>query len=460
MAVQLRPYQVNALQKTAQSFTQGYKHPCVVIGCGGGKTCLASFICDTAQRKGQNVLFLVHRKELLDQTLSTFDFCGIERKTIQVGMVKTVANHPERYPKFHTIIVDEAHLSITPTYQKIVEAYPDAYIIGLTGSPVRLDGRPLNKIYDTLILGPQTRELISKGYLAPYRYYAPSVADLSALKRKGSDFNTEQATDILSTKEVYGDVLKHYAALAGGKKTICYCSSIRHSKEMAQRFCEAGYAAVHFDGDTPKTERTKIISGFRAGKIQILCNVDLIGEGLDVPDCECCILLRPTMSVSLFIQQSNRALRYMPEKTAVILDHVGNVLRHGLPDEHRHWTLDGGMQKRQTYTDTGHLAIRTCLNCYSAYDGKLHTCPYCGEYAQLTSQEIKNIKEIQLQEFKARKEQEAAEAVADVTSPDDCKSMAELQAYAKRKGYKPQWAYFVAKSRGWNLEKSNQRKRL
>lgn len=372
-------------------------------------------------------------------------------------MVKTVANHPERYPKFHTIIVDEAHLSITPTYQKIVDAYPDAYIVGLTGSPVRLDNKPLNKVYDRLIIGPQTSELIDGGYLATYRYYAPAVADLSALKRKGSDYDQEQAADILSTKEVYGDVLKHYTALAGGKKTICYCASIRHSKEMAQKFCEAGYAAVHFDGDTPKAERTQLISDFRNGKIQILCNVNLIGEGLDVPDCECCVLLRPTCSTALYIQQSNRALRYMPGKTAIILDHVGNVLRHGLPDEPRRWTLEGGMQKRQSYTDTGRLSIRTCLRCYSAYDGRLRECPYCHEPAQLTSQEIKNIKEIQLQEFKARKEQEAAEAVQDVASPDDCKTMAELLAYAKKKGYKPQWSYFIARSRGWNLTKGERR---
>ena len=429
----------------------------MVIGCGGGKTCLAAFICDTAQRKGQNVLFLVHRKELLDQTLSTFDFCGIERKTIQVGMVKTVANHPERYPRFQTIIIDEAHLSITPTYQKIVEAYPDAYIIGLTGSPVRLDGKPLDKIYDTLILGPQTSELIEGGYLAPYRYYAPTVADLSALKRKGSDFDTEQATDILSTSEVYGDVIHHYKTLAESKKTICYCSSIRHSKEMAQQFRAVGYAAIHFDGDTPKAERAQIVQDFRDGRIQILCNVNLIGEGLDVPDCECCILLRPTMSTALYIQQSNRALRYLPGKTAIILDHVGNVLRHGLPDEARHWTLEGGMQKRLEYAETGRLSIRTCLRCYSAYYGRLRECPYCHEPAQLTAQEIKNIKEIQLQEFKARKEVEAAEAVQGAASPDDCKTMAELQAYAKMKGYRPQWCYFIAKSRGWKLTKGARR---
>ena len=412
-----------------------------------------AWMAETIQAKGRTVWFLVHRKELLDQTVATFDRFGIERRTIHIGMVGTVANHPQRWPAPHTIIFDECHFSAAKTWGKIIEAFPKAFIIGLTATPCRLDGKPLGSIYDGLIDGPQAAELIQTGYLAPYRYYAPAVADLSALNRKGSDFDTEQASDILTERAVFGDVIQHYNTLASGRKAICYCSSIRHSKTMAAEFQAAGIQAAHFDGDTPPKERAKIIEDFRAGRIQILCNVDLISVGFDCPDCECCILLRPTMSTALYIQQACRALRPAPGKTAIILDHVGNVLRHGLPDEPRRWTLEGGMQKRREYTDAGRLSIRTCLRCYSAYDGRLRACPYCHEPAQLTTQEIKNIKEIQLQEFKARQEAEAAEAIQDAASPDDCKTMAQLLAYAKKKNYKPQWAYFIAKSRGWNLGK-------
>lgn len=453
MPVQLRDYQIETLKETAIAFSVGYKRPCISVACGGGKTCLAAFAAENCQKKGRTVWFLVHRKELLDQTTATFERFCIERRSIYIGMVGTVANHPERWPEPHTIIFDECHFSAAKTWGKIIGAFPNAYIIGLTATPCRLDGKPLNSIYDTLIDGPQAAELIQSGYLAPYRYYAPAVADLTSLRRKGSDFDTEQASDILTERAVFGDVIQHYNALATGKKAICYCASIRHSKAMAAEFQAAGIAATHFDGDTPKAQRTQIIEDFRAGRIQILCNVDLISVGFDCPDCECCILLRPTMSTALYIQQACRALRPAPGKTAVILDHVGNVLRHGLPDESRHWTLEGGMQKRKAYTESGRLSIRTCLRCYSAYNGQLKTCPYCGEPAQLTQQEIKNIKEIQLREFKTRQEAKAAEAVQDAASPDDCKTMAELQAYAKRKGYKSQWCYFIAKSRGWNLAK-------
>lgn len=451
--MQLRPYQTETLRKVAQAFTQGFHRPCVASACGSGKTVMFAWMAQTIQSKGRTVWFLVHRKELLDQTVETFDRFGIECRTIHIGMVATVANHFDRYPEPHTIIFDECHFSAAKTWQKIIDAFPKAYIIGLTATPCRLDGKPLNSIYDTLIDGPQAAELIADGYLAPYRYFAPAVADLSALKRKGSDFDGEQASDILTQRAVFGDVIGHYNALAPGKKAICYCASIRHSKAMAAEFQAAGIGAAHFDGDTPPKERTQIIEDFRAGRIQILCNVDLISVGFDCPDCECCILLRPTMSTALCIQQACRALRPAPGKTAIILDHVGNVFRHGLPDEPRHWSLEGGMQKRREYTAEGRLSIRTCLRCYSAYPGEVKECPYCHEPAQLTTQELKNIKEIKLQEVKARREQEAAVAAAGAQSPDDCKTMAELVAFAKKKGYKPQWAYFVAKSRGWHLAK-------
>ena len=451
--INLRPYQTDTLRKMAQAFTQGYRRPCVASACGSGKTVMFAWMAQTIQEKGRVVWFLVHRRELLDQTTETFNRFGIERRSIYIGMVGTFGNHLNEYPSPHTIIFDECHFSTAKTWQKIIEAFPKAYIIGLTATPCRLDGKPLASIYDILIEGPQAAELIQSGYLSPYSYYAPNVADLSALRRKGSDFDAEQASDILMERVVFGDVIHHYKTLASGKKAICYCSSIRHSQAMALEFKAAGINAVHFDGDTPKKARKQIIEDFRSGHIQILCNVDLISVGFDCPDCECCILLRPTMSTALYIQQACRALRPAPGKKAIILDHVGNVLRHGLPDEIRNWTLDSGMQKRKTYTDTGRLAIRTCLKCYSAYDGRLHACPYCGEPAKITAQEIKNIKAIQLQEFKAKKEKEAEKSVQNVDNPDDCKTMAELLAYAKKKNYKPQWAYFIAKSRGWNLAK-------
>lgn len=246
-----------------------------------------------------------------------------------------------------------------------------------------------------------------------------------------------QAAEMLMDKAIYGDVLKHYRKLADGVKAVCYCSTIDHSKEMAHRFREAGIPAAHIDGDTPKELRAAIIQYFRNGKIRILCNVDLISEGFDVPDCGCCILLRPTKSLTLFIQQSMRSMRYVPGKRAVIIDHVGNVHRFGLPDQDRTWSLDPKPQKTQENT----VHVRQCPECYFTHNSA-PKCPNCGHVYQKTKEEI-------LEEKKEQELVRIERKVAMIDSAEECSSAKELFAFAKKKGYKPGWAYHQAKARGF-----------
>src|SRR5699024_9074017 len=130
------------------------------------------------------------------------------------------------------------------------------------------------------------------------------------------------------------------------------------SKDVANEFTNAGYSAAHIDGKTPKLERDSIIEGFRTGKVNILTNCDIVGEGFDVPECSVVIMLRPTQSLSLYIQQSMRGMRYRPNKTSIIIDHVDNVRRHGLPDEDREWSLSGS-KKTESESE---VKIKECLN--------------------------------------------------------------------------------------------------
>lgn len=448
MEMKLRPYQVNLINRVRQSYIDGNKSPCIVLGCGGGKTVLFSFMAKQSQESGKTVWFLVHRKELLDQTVETFDKFGIERKTIHIGMVATCARNLQKYPKPDFIIFDECHFSAAKTWQKIIEAFPDAWIAGLTATPTRLDGKPLGKIYDDLIVGESAKALIQSGYLSPYKYYAPTVADLSGLTKRVGDYDVRKAEELLSTRAVFGDVVKHYKTLANNLQAICYCSTISHSENMAQEFQNNGINAVHFDGNTPKNERTEIIKKFRNKEIQILCNVDLISVGFDCPDVDCCILLRPTMSTALYIQQSNRALRYREGKTAIILDHVNNFERHGLPDDEREWSLTEKMKVNAQYGEDGELKIKQCQVCFNTF--KLtRVCPHCGEISALTQQEIKNIKEIKLEEIKAERTKKAKMLVMDYRSPDECTNVAELREYARNKKYKPGWLFHQMKIRGW-----------
>lgn len=411
-------------------------------------------MADSAQRKGKTVWFLVHRRELLDQTMETFERFNIPLKSIYIGMIATYANHPDRYPAPDFIIFDEAHFSMAVTWQRLINRFPNAKLVGLTATPCRLDGRPLGNTYDRLITGVTTRDLINQGYLSDYRYFAPAVADLSKLKTRGADFDPDDATRILTQRAVFGDVIQNYRKYADGLQTICYCSSIHHSQLMAEEFQAAGINAVHFDGNTPADERKHIVQDFRDKKIQILCNVDLISVGFDVPDCWCCILLRPTMSTALFIQQSCRALRPQLGKTAVILDHVGNYTRHGLPDDPREWSLESKVKPHQEYGPDGKLSVRQCPICYFTFKSGPSVCPNCGATITTTRQEIENIKRVKLEEIKrrdaARKDRyrEVCDKNVQGMELKDCKNLSEVMAWCRANGKKAGYGYLYAKRKG------------
>jgi superfamily II DNA or RNA helicase len=447
MILTLRDYQSDILAATQQSFRTGHKRPLVVLPCGAGKTACFASMAQSSQDKGNTVWFLVHRRELLDQTIDTFDRFDIERRSIHIGMVGTVANNIARFPKPDFIIFDEGHHASAATWQKIIAAFPDAYITGLTATPCRLDGNPLNAVYDDLIVGASTRELIDQGYLAPYRYFAPAVTDLSALKRHGSDYDTTQAAELLSERAVFGDVIRHYREHADGLQAIAYCSTVKHSEDTAAAFREAGIEAVSFDGTTSPTERSDIIRRFRQGDIRILCNCELVGEGFDVPDCHCCILLRPTLSTGLFIQQSMRCMRPRPGKTAIILDHVNNYQRHGLPDDPREWSLTDAVKPKPQYREDGILSVRQCPICYFTFKSGPPACPNCGAPVSKTRQEIKNLRDIRLAEIKQRRIETAREKVTDSTELDECRTLAEIQAWCKRNGKKPGYGWYVWSNR-------------
>jgi len=445
--MQLREYQTDIIKRTHQSM-HTHKRPLICLPTGSGKTVVFAWLADRTQHKGKTVWFLVHRRELMDQTIETFNRFQIPRNNIHIGMVATVANHPDKLPKPDLIIFDEGHHASAATWGRIIAHFPNAWIIGLTATPCRLDGKPLKEVYDDLIVGVTTADLIRSGHLAQYRYFAPSVADLSGLKRKGTDFDQDQAAEMLMQRAVYGDVIEHWRKYADGLQTIVYCSSIKHSQGTADAFTEAGVRAVHFDGNTPADQRRQIVKDFRDRKITVLCNVDLVGEGFDVPDCWCCVLLRPTTSLSLYIQQAGRALRPQDGKTAIVLDHVGNYTRHGLPDDPREWSLESTVKPPREYGEDGKLTVRQCAQCYFTFPTGPDRCPNCGAPIVSTRKEIENIKKIRLEEIKTGIRTRADERVKSIDL-NQCKNLTELQAYARMRGLKSGWAWLEAKRRGY-----------
>lgn len=442
----LRPYQEDLVSRVRKAWLKGRRAPCIVLPCGGGKSCIVAELARRTTANGKFVLFLVHRKELCEQIERTFRRWGVDMLRCQIMMVQTASRRLSKLRKPALIITDENHHSLAKTYKKVYEAFPEAYRVGVTATPVRLDGTGLADVNDELVVGVSAQWLIENNCLSPYDYYAPSLVDLTGIKIKKGDYDISSVENLMLRKAVFGDVIRYYKELAEGRQAVCYCTSVRHSMETALQFNLAGIEAAHIDGSTPKAERERIISEFRRGAIDILCNVDLISEGFDVPDCECAILLRPTQSLTLFIQQSMRCMRYRKGKRAVIIDHVGNYARFGMPDADREWSLEGKKKQKRDIAPEEEVNVRQCPECYAVFppknqEGKpVNICPECGyEFPKKERSEIET-EEAQLQRISG--------FVLDYKTPEECRSYGELLEYARTHGYKDGWAWYQAKNRG------------
>ena len=314
-----------------------------------------------------------------------------------VSMVQTVSRHLDRILTPQLIITDEAHHSTASTYRKIYDAFPDALRLGFTATPCRLNAGGLGEVYTDLITSVSTQWLIENHYLAPYKYYSVKLADTSGLHIRAGDYKADEVAALMQNSEIYGGTVEQWERLARGKKTIVYCASVEAARMTAAQFTRSGYPAASLDGTTPPEVRRQVMESFRRGDTLILCNCELFGEGLDVPDCECTVLLRPTQSLTLYIQQSMRSMRYMPDKTAIIIEHVGNCYLHGLPDDEREWTLEPKKNQENT------VKIRECPNCYAVYPPTMQKCPYCGYMAVKEIQrKDKKIVDIDLVEMKRK----------------------------------------------------------
>lgn len=388
-----------------------------------------------------HVLFLVHRKELIDQIRNTLIMNEVDMSYVKLGMVQTIVRRLNKTSEPSLIIIDESHHVLANSYKKIIHHFSKAKVVGFTATPVRINGGGLGDINDTLIEKVNVKWLIENQFLASYKYYAPEIVQTESLnvKRTG-EFDMTGLDDQFNKKMIWGGVIKHYQKLANEEQAILYASSIYQSQKMAASFEQVGITAAHIDGKTPKAERDHIIQQFRNGEIKVLCNLDLIGEGFDVPDCSTVIMLRPTQSLSLYIQQSMRGMRYRPEKTSIIIDHVGNVSRFGLPDMERTWTLE---PKKGSNSKKAEAPVKICPDCFMTVLSSNKQCEHCGHEFKVEA------KPIQIDD--AAELQEITEPIfqVDYSSPNDCKNMKELYEYAKQHNYKRWWAYHQGKVRGF-----------
>jgi superfamily II DNA or RNA helicase len=433
----------------------------MVMPTGAGKTITAATIVKSAAEKANTVWWLTHRRELISQASDTFNRLEIPHSTIQSGYVsdahslvqvasiQTIVRRLETLPPPEIICFDESHhISPGGQWAQIYDAFPNAKKIGLTATPWRLDGSGLGHFYDSMVIGPSMADLIKDGALTPYKMYAPSLPDLSGVKSIGGDFVKGALAKAMNKPKLVGDAIDHYLALCPGKRAIVFAAGIDNSKDIASQFRQSGIPAEHVDGSMSGQERDAAVARFASGETLILSNDSLFGEGFDVPAIEAVILLRPTQSLSLYLQMVGRGLRPALDKPhAVILDHAGNSrnkedggMGHGLPDDDREWTLEDREKRKKGAV--AEVSIKQCPECFFVYR-PAPKCPQCGHVAPVSVRKIEVIEGKLEEVIREKNLQSKLKRIEE----RDCKSLQDWQELATQRGYKQGWAMIRWQSR-------------
>jgi DNA repair protein RadD len=392
----LRPYQQQLITDIRLQYQLGHKSVLAVLPTGGGKTVCFSYIAEQASRKGNRVLVLVHRQELLDQAsrampvphgrISAGKAMDLSR-TVQVASVQTLARRLHLLPRdfFQLLVVDEAHHTSAGTWAKVIQHFHAAKLLGVTATPIRSDGRGLGEHYQSMVQGPNAQQLTDAGFLAAAKVLAPPGFDSTGLRKRMGDFDPKEAEQRVGT--IMGDCLGHYHKHLPGQTAIAFCCSVAHAEAVAALFNSNGVPAASIDGTMDASTRRELLDRLAVGDLKVLTSCALIGEGVDVPSVGGCILLRPTASVALHLQMIGRCLRPQPGKRAVVLDHVGNTLRLGHHLEQRDWTLDGLARRDRDQAPS----VKVCPVCYSTSMSAAQVCRDCGHVFAPEARELKQV---------------------------------------------------------------------
>jgi DNA repair protein RadD len=441
----LRPYQVRTIERAREERRAKRRRILIVAPTGSGKSVVACEMIRVAVEKGARVLVIVHRRELVGQFYVHLQRVGItsgimrgddERTdpsaSVQVGTIQTLVRR--ELPTADLVFIDEAHRTPGDSYDRVVSAYPNATICGLTATPCRTDGQPLKEHFDTIVECASYSELIDSGAIvAPVVYVPKRAPDLSKVSKVAGDYNEGQLESAMMA--IVGDVAKEWLTHAAEAKTVIFAVTVAHSKEIVQQFRDAGITRIaHLDGTTPEAERAQILCDLEIGKLQIVSNVGVLGEGWDQPSVKCVVMAFATLSLTRMMQVAGRALRpYCREcrfacgvhksEVPVILDHGGNVERHGLPHEDREWSLDGKAKRKSD------ARYHTCPACY-AYVAVSPKCSVCGHVFVGKPREVKKVDGV-LERINAQIAKEQVDPKRDFFD----KRVAE----AKKKGFAPGW---------------------
>jgi superfamily II DNA or RNA helicase len=391
--INLRPYQTQAIAELAQALIAPASSAVLVLPTGAGKTTVAAELARRMVARGKRVWFVAHLQELVNQARARMELFGLfvgemsgeaepnYGRPVQCCMVQTLGNRlrmgkirPHELPDF--IFFDEGHHTAAGTYQRVLDACPDARRIGLTATPFRLDGKGLGQWYADLIAPISAAELVEMGHLVPAKYYA-TEADLEGISTQAGEYKVAETYAKFNKSKLYAGVVNNYQNYADGRKAIVFCVNVDHSRATVAAFTERGIAAAHLDGETPRATRARILEEFAAGRWQVLSNVALFTEGFDLPDIGCVIINRPTKSKALYLQMVGRGLRPSPGKAyCVVIDHGSNVKAHGFFEDPIAYSLDDRPKKKGLTIGT--VPVKSCPSCGEMQHAGRRACIGCG----------------------------------------------------------------------------------
>lgn len=446
----LRPYQERAIAHVLQRGRAGVRRLLVVAPTGAGKATLAAELALQLAIAERRVLFVAHRRELILQAYRRFAEHGLPEHELGVIMAGDRRRRPQALvqvasidtlrarskPTADLVMIDEAHRALAPSYRQLEGHYPSALHLGFTATPYRASGRGLGDAYDELFAVASPKELIAQGYLVePRAYTVPEDRrpDLSRVRVRKGDYDERALADAMDRGALVGDIVEHWRKHAAGVRTVAFAASVAHSRHIAERFRAAGVPAEHLDGETSTIERDAILARVDRGDTLVVANCAVLAEGWDQPSVKCAILARPTKSLGLYLQQAGRILRPWREQPAIILDHAGCVLEHGLPQEDRLFSLATAAPQIGERGATDGPPVRVCTRCHAVLPLALRVCPACQQ--QLFEERV------------AVPEESAGELVVATENLVRRAEWDRLCETARERGYKPGWAYHQFRER-------------
>lgn len=455
------------IEKVRQSFASGHKHPLLQSATGSGKTVMASYIINNANKKGITTWFLVPRRQLLLQTEKTYNKFGMAygliaaekrymRKQLNyICSTQTITRRLDTLEAPKLAIIDETHYG-GKDLDRIITWLKnnDSKIIGLTATPKKMNGKAMGDWYDDLILGLPMPELIRLNRLSDYEIYAPNIPDLTGIKITAGNYNKKSLNEYMQDhgKVLIGDAIKTYKEKAYGKIGVVYSTSVEESKKIVTEFEKNGVPTAHMDSETSDEVRTELINKLADREILLLCNVDLLTFGFDLAaqvnrdvNIECMIDLAPTKSEPKQLQKWGRVLRYK-KYPAQIFDHVGNVFEHGDPKADREWTLKGQEKKNRKQQAERTVTMKQCPNCYFCHI-PAPSCPSCKHVYPIIGRTL-DTEDGELEKYNPDWqriiEQEKMIKKKNRMEIGRARTMADLKKIAQNRGYSPGWVYKMA----------------